>query len=250
MLSGFYTIASGILQQERTISVLGNNITNAKTPGFRAARLVSTTFEHEFMARLEKNNSALIGSTAPLRVVSEVPVNFESGSLEETGRPYDMAIDGAGFFVVENGAGARFLTRNGNFDLDDEGYLILRGAGRVLNRGGGPIRLQNADFTVLQNGEIRNAEDDNVGALAVVTVPENTEIQSNPNGTFSIQNMNNVQQAEAPRVAQGWLERTNMDITQEYAMVMEAQRAFQACSTALQIVDRLNQKAATQIASL
>ena len=51
-------------------------------------------------------------------------------------------------------------------------------------------------------------------------------------------------------MAQGWLERTNMDITQEYAMVMEAQRAFQACSTALQIVDRLNQKAATQIASL
>ena len=48
----------------------------------------------------------------------------------------------------------------------------------------------------------------------------------------------------------GWLERNNIDINPEYTRVMEAQRAFQACSTALQIIDEIDRKAATQIAAL
>ena len=51
-------------------------------------------------------------------------------------------------------------------------------------------------------------------------------------------------------MVQGYLERNNIDLNQEYAMVMEAQRAFQSCSTALQIIDRIDQKAAQQIAAL
>ena len=49
---------------------------------------------------------------------------------------------------------------------------------------------------------------------------------------------------------QGWTERSNVDLNREYTLAIEAQRAFQACSSALQIVDKINQKAAQQIASL
>ncbi len=52
------------------------------------------------------------------------------------------------------------------------------------------------------------------------------------------------------KIRQGWLETSNVDINREYAMVMEAQRAFQACSSALQIIDKIDQKSATQIAAL
>ena len=51
MLRGFYTAASGILMQERTLNVLTNNMVNSQTPGFRASRVVSTTFDQEFMTR-------------------------------------------------------------------------------------------------------------------------------------------------------------------------------------------------------
>ena len=51
-------------------------------------------------------------------------------------------------------------------------------------------------------------------------------------------------------ITQKWLEQSNVNLNREYTMLMEAQRSFQSCSTALQILDRMNQKAATQIASL
>ena len=51
-------------------------------------------------------------------------------------------------------------------------------------------------------------------------------------------------------IVQGWTERSNIDPNREMALVMEAQRTFQACSSALQILDKINQKSATQIAAL
>ncbi|MEI3580413.1 MAG: flagellar basal body rod C-terminal domain-containing protein [Acutalibacteraceae bacterium] len=55
---------------------------------------------------------------------------------------------------------------------------------------------------------------------------------------------------EQTKIRQGWLEPSNIDVNREYAMVMEAQRAFQACSSALQIIDQIDQKSASEIASL
>lgn len=253
MLEGFYTAASGILQQERTINVLTNNIVNAKTPGYRASRVVSTTFEHEYMTRIENYNTQQIGVASPIRIVSEVPTRFDAGMLEETGRPYDLAVSGPGYFVIENEAGEQYLTRNGNFDVDDEGYLILRGAGRVQGTSG-PIQLEDAYFTVHPDGRITSDidPDNEIGQLNLVDVPQDVQMKLAPNGLYTVDDMNTVTplQADNTNLVQGCIERTNVDAGREYTLVMEAQRAFQACSTALQILDRINQKAAQQIASL
>ena len=101
MLRGFYTAASGILTQERTLNVLTNNMANVNTPGFRASRVVTTTFEHEFLTRIEGENIGAIGKGAPIRMVSDVPVRFDPSMLEESGRPYDVALDGQGFFNIQ-----------------------------------------------------------------------------------------------------------------------------------------------------
>ena len=61
MLRGFYTAAAGILVQERTLDVLTNNMANARTPGFRASRVVTTSFEHELLTRIEGANTGRIG---------------------------------------------------------------------------------------------------------------------------------------------------------------------------------------------
>lgn len=123
MLRGFYTAASGILSQQRTLEVLTNNIANIRTPGFRASRVVKSPFEMELLARMEENEtkSAVIGSSAPMQLVSEVPVKFDTSALQETGRALDFAIDGEGFLNIVSPAdaadnpGVQYLTRNGSF---------------------------------------------------------------------------------------------------------------------------------------
>lgn len=251
MLRGFYTAASGILLQERTIDVLTNNIANARTPGFRASRVVSNTFDHELLTRIEGANTGRIGVGSPIRKVDDVLVNFNPESLEETYWPYDMALDGLGYFNIQSEDGTQqYLSRNGNFDLDEQNRLILPGHGFVLGENG-PIELATSDFTVDTDGSIYDDTGELVDKLLLTIPPEGTKIEQLTNGLYSVEDMAaNVPVDPNTHVIQGWLERNNININQEYTMVMEAQRAFQANSSALQIIDQIDQKAATQIAAL
>ncbi|MBR5486046.1 MAG: flagellar hook-basal body protein [Oscillospiraceae bacterium] len=261
MLSGFYTAASGMLVQQRTLNVLTNNIANVKTPGYRAERVVSTTFEHELMTRIEKGNTEVIGSGDPIRIVNDVPVNFEMSSLEDTGRPYDFGLVGEGFFNIQTapevdengdevGEGRILLTRKGNFDVDDEGFLILPGVGRVLGRRG-EIELKDANFTVNKEGEILNERGRVIDEIMITKPNEDVQLEKIENGLYAVNDPEeDMYRVYDTAVHQGKLEQSNIDINREYTLVMEAQRAFQSCSQAIKIVDSMNQKAATQIASL
>lgn len=251
MLRGFYTAASGILVQERTIDVLTNNMANAKTPGFRASRVVSTTFDHELLTRIEGANTGRIGVGSPMRKVEDVLVDFNPNSLEETYWPYDLALDGTGYFNIQSEDGTQqFLSRNGNFDVDDQNRLVLPGHGLVLGENG-PIQLATSDFTVESDGSIYDDTGELVDKLLLTIPPEGTKIEQQQNGLYTVEDMAaNVPVDPSTKVVQGWLERNNINLNQEYTMVMEAQRAFQSCSSALQIIDKIDQKAASQIAAL
>ena len=176
MLAGYYTIASGMLTRQRELDTIGNNLINVQTPGYRADRLLITSFEQELLTRQEKYNTQTLGNgkAATSGVVDDVVSLFHSGTLQETGRTMDLAINGEGFFQVRGEDGAAYLTRNGQFDIDQQGYTIL----------------------------------------------------------------------------QGKIERSNVDMNQEMTTLIESQRGFQACSSALQTIDALNRKAASQIAAL
>ncbi len=252
MLKGFYTAASGIFMQQRTLNTISNNITNASTPGARSARLVSTTFEQEMTKRLDSNGSEVIGlGEAPIRIVDTVYTEFDAGFLEETGRPFDFALAGEGFFSIAQGEQVGY-TRNGNFDIDEEGYLELRGVGRVLGENG-EIYLGTSDFTVLDDGTIYDSLGTEIDKLRIRVPADFDDFQQMTNGLY----LNNNAEGEvdningAPFVVyQGHYERSNIDMNREYTLLMEAQRNFQSCSAALQMIDTINQKTVSQIGSL
>lgn len=254
MLRGFYTAASGILMQQRKINVLTNNIANSETPGYRASRVVSSTFEQELMTRLEGSNTKNIGSTAQIQVTSEVPTRFDPSSLEETGRPLDFALEGEGFFNVQaedadGNATQTYLTRNGDFELDAAGRLTLKGVGVVLGQKG-PIELKDTKFTVTANGGVYDSKGKYVDKILVTIPPEDTKISQQANGLYTTADAQTNITATGTLVRQGMLENSNIDLNREYTLVMEAQRALQASSSALQIIDGIDQKAASQIAAL
>jgi len=265
MFSGFYTGASGVLNQQRTLNVLTNNIANARTPGFRAERVVTETFDFELMTRIEKGNTTRIGLDSPIQLVRDVPTIFDSNFLVETGYPMDMAINGEGYFniqsniaagadnggapQVEGGTGPVLLTRYGSFALDEQGYLILPGVGMVL-RQEGPIQVDGSNFTVDWDGKVYNSDGTEAGILQITKPGEDAQLDKTANGLYTIADMNNNEAAEGYKIEQKVLERNNIDLNREYTLAMQAQRAFQACSQAIKIVDQMNQKAATSIASL
>ncbi|MCI8622841.1 MAG: flagellar hook-basal body complex protein [Provencibacterium sp.] len=258
MLEGFYIAASGMLTQQRTINVLANNMANVKTPGYKARRVLSETFEQELLIRMEKNNTQVIGAGEATRIVRDVATDFGENLLEETGRPFDMALVGPGYFNIQ-GENNQYLTRNGNFDVDTEGYLILEGAGRVLGEDG-EIEVGGSYFTVSEDGVVMDSEGSELGRL-LITDPQaagngeqegaaDLPLVQQANGLYTVTEGVENTPATGYSVYQKVLERPNLDLNREYTLVMEAQRSFQSCANALKIIDGINQKTATQIASI
>lgn len=248
MFTGFYTAASGMLMQQRTLNVQGNNLANINTPGFKSEKVVSSTFDQELLTRIEGNSRTSIGKGSPIRIVENVPTNFDPSMLSPSDRPFDMAINGEGYFNVQVGDRTMF-TRNGNFDIDNEGYLILRGAGRVMGRKG-EIMVGGSDFTVEKDGTVYNNRGRRVDTMLVSLPDENTNLERFANGLYAVDQeegaMINIRQ---PNVWQGYTERSNIDMNREMAMVIETQRAFQSCNNALKMIDAINAKT-TQIAQI
>lgn len=240
MLAGFYTAASGILVQQRNINEIGNNMTNSQTVGYRSRRVVQSTFEHEYLTRLENGKYNYIGQGDPVTLVDVVDTDFDPESVEESTFPYDMALIGDGFFNIQ-GAQRQYLTRNGNFNIDEEGYLVLEGIGRVMGESG-DLYIGGSDFTVTEQGYVFDENNRYVDKLLITQPTEDANTYKYDNGMYITDNAEIV---DEPTVNQYALERSNVDMNQEYTRLIEAQRTLQACATALSTVDNMNAKSAT-----
>jgi flagellar hook protein FlgE len=125
-----YTGVSGLQANGLAVSIIGDNIANVNTIGFKASR-------GNFDSVLQQTILGRAGSTSQLGggvVLSDVQHLFTQGSLMNTGQSTDLAISGAGFFVVNgtyNGVEGNFFTRAGQFVVDNDGYLVNTGGLRV-----------------------------------------------------------------------------------------------------------------------
>jgi flagellar hook protein FlgE len=146
-----YTGLSGLNANARNLDVIGNNIANVNTTAYKSNRLqFQTQFSRNFnLGSAPSDNS---GGTNPMQIGLGVRVggtqrNFSTGSLSATGNPSDLAIAGAGFFMVDRGL-SRFYTRAGNFTLNTEQQLVNGTGDRLV--GWGVDDTFNIDRTSLE----------------------------------------------------------------------------------------------------
>ncbi len=120
MLSSLFSGISGLLAASSAINVVGNNIANVSTTGYKSS---SCTFEDALYQSINSSSgTSQVGRGVQL---SSVTTDFSEGSLETTSSSTDLAIGGSGFFIVRNGTtGATYYTRAGSFSLDADGYLV------------------------------------------------------------------------------------------------------------------------------
>ncbi len=123
IINGLFAGRSGISSHGTAIAVVGDNISNSSTIGFKASRA-------EFQDLIAGGQAAgkVVGSGSSTSAVSTI---FEQGTLEFSGRTLDLAIDGNGLFVLDNN-GSRYYTRAGNFTVDSSGYIVNPNGLRVL----------------------------------------------------------------------------------------------------------------------
>ncbi|HAN43769.1 MAG TPA: hypothetical protein DCP97_00105 [Ruminococcaceae bacterium] len=252
MNRGFYTAGSGILTQQRMLNVMSNNVANVRTPGFKKGTTVSTTFEQELLVRLEDGKHPLGASAAIVSLPDEVITNYSQGQYDQTDRSLDAAIQGDGFFTLQNPTNPdqQLLTRNGQFDIDDEGYLVLPSGGRVLGVTG-EIMVGQDDFDITETGDVY-VNGDLVDKLLIQTPENHNNLIKYGEGLYIDTKPETTIQGipKTTLIKQGYLERSNVDMSEEMTRMIAAQRQFQACSQVVRMIDQTNQKAVSELGKI
>ena len=253
MVRGQYIAGTGMLLQRRLMETITNNISNADTTGYKKEHLVSHTFDDVLIERI--NDPHVLRQTrrvGPLEFgtqVDQLYVNYEEGNLEGTERKTDMALVGDAFFVVGTPAGERY-TKSGAFYIDNAGYLV-DGEGNFLLGENGPIYVGGMNFTVDTSGGVRLGDGGGEYAdmIRVVSFEDNGELRKQgSNLYFSLTAPKAV--PNQYRIAQGFLEGSNVDIGREMVDMLTVYRTYETNQRILTMIDETVGRAVNEIGRL
>ncbi|GKU78631.1 flagellar basal body rod protein FlgG [Paenibacillus sp. L3-i20] len=264
MLRSMYSGVSGMRGFQTKLDVIGNNIANVNTVGFKAGRVMFQDILSQTVSGVTAPEEGVRGGVNAKQVglgvsIGSIDTIHTPGSAMTTNQSTDLRIDGDGFFVVSAGDGTeQMLTRAGNFTLDASRQLVNGDGLFVLAQGGEPIVLDEAvtSFSISQNGTIIGVTADGqveVAQLGIAKVvnPSGLEklggnlyrmtVNANPEGEFELLTANDPESGTGAIIA-GQLEMSNVDLTAEFTEMIVAQRGFQANSRIITTSDEILQE--------
>jgi flagellar basal-body rod protein FlgF len=211
------------------LNTIANNAANALTPGFRRELL---SVNGEF-------NAFMAGQATYLPQLSAV-IDHKTGVQQQTNNSLDLAILDQGYFEVSTDHGYAY-TRQGSFKLDEKGKLVTQ-AGQPVSGLSGDIYLNTSNPTIDSQGRVfENGK--TIAQIKVVSFDRDEGLIKIGGGLLLRTDTSVMSQVELPKIAQGSLESSNVNSTQEMVSLMETFRHFEASHKVIQAYDELNDKA-------
>ncbi len=252
-----YAALSGALANDRRQEVCANNLANINSGGFRRdVPLFKTVYD-----KVSGNNRPTDGTAAAIEhnafaVHDGNWIDFQTGALQETGNPLDVALDGTGFFALKRASdGTVYYTRDGHFRLNEQRELVSINGDQVLAAGDieAPLVLAGAnpgparDIKIGKLGDVL-VDGQPVGALRLVTFPDPQGLEkSGDSGFLETPASGAPEVAEQVVVNQGVRELANVNVMEEMVSLIEIARQYQAQQKVITDIDELNKQAAKGI---
>ncbi len=250
MIRALWTSASGMEAQQMNLDVIANNLANVNTPGFKKSNV---QFQ-EMMYDTEKAPGASTSdsTTGPSGIqvgYGAKPVatvrNFSQGNIQSSGNPLDVAIQGKGFYKVELPDGTFAYSRDGSFVVNADGQMVTNQGYKVS--GVGQVDPKATDIAIGSDGAISAT----VNNVAVKISPITLTDFPNPEGLKSLGDnlyqetgaSGNAVDGQIPgqngmgTLAQGYIETSNVQVVEEMVQMIQAQRAYEINSKAIQASD-------------
>jgi len=253
MISALWTASTGMKAQQTNIDVTANNLANVNSSGFKKSRVGFEDLMYQVINQPGSPDTQ--GSQIPVGIekghgtkISSTQKIFTTGNLQNTDNPLDLVIEGDGFLQVVRPDGSVAYTRDGSLKQDSQGRLVTSEGYPVLPQ----IRIpqDTTDITITSDGTVNvqlagSSQPQQVGQITLARF-------SNPSGLNSLgRNLFEDTVASGPAmegtpgsqgfgtIAQGFLEKSNVEVVEEMVNMIGAQRAYEVNSKTIQAADEM-----------
>lgn len=234
MVKGLYTSATGMINEQRRVDVLANNLANSSTTGFKAEGSTSEAFHDVLAYKIKDTSEAFaarkLGDMNLGVKIGETYTDYSEGSFVRTENDYDMALSGKGFFAIEftakDGTVSTKYTRAGDFIVNTNGDLVNKNGDYVLDKTGNHIKLDplvkpsmGLDGTIYQNG---NA----VATIQIADFEDYDYLKKYGENYYDLIE-GGTQIESTAQIYNGMLEASNVQTVKEMVNLINYQRAYE-----------------------
>jgi flagellar basal-body rod protein FlgG len=251
--------ATGMAAQQTNVETIANNLANMNTTGFKEQRA-------EFQDLIYQNiqtpgaQTSDQGTYAPSGIQIGAGVRTAAiyrittqGDLQSTGNPYDVAVQGPGYFRIQQADGTDAYTRSGNFGLSPQGQLVTQDG--LVVQPGIAIPQNTISVTINAQGQVNatvagNNTPQTVGQLELTRFPNEAGLNSIGSNLYLETPASGSPQAGVPgsvgygTIQQGYLETSNVNSVDEITALITAQRAYEMNSKVISAADQMLQQTA------
>ena len=219
MISGNYGLVDGSLIQQLRFETLSNNLANVNTDGFK---------------------KDIISFDVALSSKIMTSVDLSPGPVVNTGNKFDVALIGPGFFKIQTPSGTRY-SRNGAFSLSRDGMLVNQNGDQVLGQNG-PITLSGGDLTIGRDGQISENGSPGDKLMIVDFIKPQFLRKEGMNYCVYVGKEQDILTSEKADIQHQYIEKSNVNVTEEMIKMVDAFRAFESIQKAIQNADDITSK--------
>lgn len=265
-MRSLWTAASGMIAQQTSVDTISNNLANVNTSGYKKETVEFKSLLYQTIQAESTNN---MGEAKPVGVQvglgvrnSAITSQFTQGILQETGNDYDFAIQGKGFFMVQQQDGSVGYTRNGSFTLatGTNGTVLATSSGKpVLDTNGAPIVFDESydttKITIDESGNISYPDENNnaqpIGVqLGIVQFNNPSGLEKMSESLYKVTPASGEPRLETidpsltkSKILKGYVEGSNVQAVDEMVNLIVAQRAYEMNSKTITASDEMLQQA-------
>lgn len=261
MNQALWVAKTGLDAQQTRMAVVSNNLANVNTTGFKKGRAAFEDLLYQTVRQPGAQTTQQTEAPTGLMVGTGVRVvatenSFTQGNLQQTGNALDMAINGRGFFQIQQPDGTVAYTRDGSFQLNNQGQVVtangyLLQPGLTIPQGAQSVSVGNDGVVSVQlSGQ---AAPQQVGTLTLADFINPAGLQAKGGNLYAETAASGTPQTGTPglnglgSLASGSLESSNVNIVEEMVNMIETQRAYEINSKAIQTTDSMLQYVNTNL---
>jgi len=227
LISGFYKAVDASLAQKLKFDIISNNLANIDSNAFK---------------------KDIISFDKALAIKNASTTDFTPGPIRYTGNELDVALGAPGFFKIQTPRGIRY-GRNGSFTRNMDSVLVTLNGDPVLGQNG-PIKINGADVLIKSDGQVV-VDGQPVDKIVVVDFKQPRLLKKEGGSYYMHQGEEqDIVTAEDITVQQGYIEKSNVNPTEEMIKMIEALRAFESAQKVIQTIDEMNSKMVNDVGLL